>query len=206
MFALFLGTALASVPAAPSIALPPGETSAVLLDDADLAVRWRRGPPPPPYRRYGPPPRRRPAPPPPAPAPVQSELHDVSLSVSALHLSLPMAAIDGDIRLAPRASLNLTGGLGSHSGETLFDVGAQVRGYAAGDFDRGLYLGVGARYTDVPFYELSDNAVALDAVVGVKYTFDVPLTLDAQVGPQFVNSAAWRALGPMVKLNVGWSF
>lgn len=215
MFALFLGTALASVPTAPSYAmLPTGETSAVdldavTLDDADLAVRWRRGPPPPPYRRYPPPPRvvvRGGPPPAPAPAPPPPELHDVSLSLSALHLALPMAAVDAELRLASKGGLALTGGLGSLDGTTLFDLGAQIRGDVIGNFDRGVYLGVGGRYTDVPFYAVSGPAGALDAVIGFKYTFDTPLTLDAQVGPQVVNSAAFRALGPMVKLNVGWSF
>lgn len=170
------------------------------------------------HRRPPPPPaRRRPAPPvvvyrhAPAPAPVhhaapEPDLHSVSLTVSAVHLAVPMAAVNAEFRLGKIGGLGLTGGFGSNNGDTLYELGAEIRGYAIGDFDSGLFIACGGRATDVPFYTPSENAVAAYGAVGAKYTFAVPITIEGEIGPQIVSTRDWNAVGPMVKVNVGFSF
>jgi hypothetical protein len=123
-----------------------------------------------------------------------------------VHLAVAMAEVNAEFRLGTNGGLGVTGGLGASGGQSLYELGTELRGYAAGNFDRGVFLAVGGRLTDVPFYAPTDSAFAGDVAVGGKYTFDVPLTLEAEVGPQLVASRDWHAFGPMVKVNLGFSF
>jgi len=164
-------------------------------------------PPPPVYRRP-PPPRarvvvRHPAP---VPAPPPADLHDVSLTLSAVHAAIGMADASAEFRLGTNGGLDVTGGFGSRDGKGLYDLGLGIRGYAVGDFDRGLFLSVNGHATNTPFYAPTDGALTTAVTIGAKYTFDVPITIEGEIGPQLTASRDWRALGPMVKVNVGFSF
>lgn len=167
---------------------------------------WYRRPAPPPPPRY----RRPPPPPPPPPVAVHharpADTHDVSLTLSATHLTVPMAAATAEFSLGDRGGIGVTGGLGAYQGAMLVELGGELRGYAVGDFDRGLYLGVGARGTSVPFYQPTDLSAAGAVFVGGKYTFAVPITLDLQLGPQLVANDDALVLGPYIKAGVGVSF
>lgn len=168
---------------------------------------YHRPPPPPVYRRP-PPPRarvvvRHPAP---VPAPPPADLHDVSLTLSAVHAAIGMADASAEFRLGTNGGLDVTGGFGSRDGKGLYDLGLGIRGYAVGDFDRGLFLSVNGHATNTPFYAPTDGALTTAVTIGAKYTFDLPITIEGEIGPQLTASRDWRALGPMVKVNVGFSF
>jgi hypothetical protein len=126
--------------------------------------------------------------------------------MSAIHLAVPMAEFSGEFRIAPRASLGLIGGLGSYEEIPRFDVGLQARGYVSGDFDRGVGLGLEARYTNLGVLSRDDNAVAFGPFLAAKYTFDMPLTVDAQLGVALVNAESYVAVAPIARLGIGWSF
>lgn len=176
------------------------------------------------HRRAYPPPRRGPPPPPPrpvvvvrgapAPAPVaraparKDPTNDVSLTLSALHLAVPMAAVNAEFETSRHTSLGMTFGFGTPNQHPALDLGLEGRGYMLGNFDRGLYLGAEGRITSVPFYTQTNEAALAGAVFfGAKTTFKpVPFTLDAQIGPQFVAGATYGAVGPMVQLSAGFSF
>ncbi len=173
------------------------------LDASAEAASYRRPPPPPPLRRPPPPPRR------PAPRPVKTaaELEkDVTLSLSPLHLAMGMVALNGEFRASDDVSLMLGGSLGADNAGTLYDVNAQLRGYALGDFDRGLNLGLEARYGNADLFWVHGPAWALGPVAGLKYTFDGGFVVEAQVGAEFVNGDGFIALAPTANLNLGFSF
>lgn len=204
--------AVEAIPESGSALLPEAavDVAAPVADEDSMEAQRR------PYWRRGPLPPRRPPPPvvvvrhghpAPAPAaPTRSTTHSATLSVSALHLAVGMAAVNAEFALSPNAGLGLTGGVGSYQNATLIDLGTELRGYAVGDFDRGLFLGLAGRFTNVPYYTPDDPAFAAAGVVGAKYTFDVPITLEGEVGPQIAMSDDAVKVGPMVKLNVGFSF
>lgn len=170
------------------------------LDTAGGPVTfWRpyhRPPPPPPPRH------RRPV----APAVVETVDHNVTLSLSALPLAMPMLELSGEARLADKASLGLIGGMGTLSGIPRFELGAQARGYFAGDFDRGLALGVEGRYGNLSLGDRSDRVLAVGPVLAAKYTGRVPLTVEGQLGLAYVQAQQWGGIEPIVRLNFGWSF
>jgi hypothetical protein len=110
---------------------------------------------------------------------------------------------------------------------TFWEIGAQGRFYPIGGFDHGMVLGLQALYvglsTDLEDengvrYEGQGNGVALGPFLGYKIVADVGFTFDAQLGVQWVgllteaeSSAGGRAegdesdVGPILRLNVGWS-
>lgn len=214
MFTLLFPLALASAgPAGADNAAGPAADLAVHTDSrapqARHGHRRHHRPPPPP-----PPPRRGPvvvvhghshSPPPPARAPAAT--HDVSLTLSAIHLAVPIAAVNAEFQTTPNSSIGLLVGFGAPYQRPAYDLGLEGRGYVFGNFDSGLYLGGEGRLTTVPFYQSTDEAgVALAGFIGAKTTFSVPITLDAQIGPQVVWSQSYTAFGPMVQVGAGFSF
>lgn len=230
MLSLLLSAALASTSAEVSEAHAPVTDFAVSHADgrrheeATYAEHRHHRPNPNHRRAYPPPHRRGPPPPPPRPvvvvrgapaaAPVaraparKDPTNDVSLTLSALHLAVPMAAVNAEFETSRHTSLGMTFGFGTPNQRPALDLGLEGRGYMLGNFDRGLYVGAEGRVTSVPFYTQTNEAALAGAVFfGGKTTFKpVPFTLDAQIGPQFVAGATYGAVGPMVQISAGFSF
>lgn len=173
--------------AAPTAEIAP----AAEIASADEALAWRRRPPPPP-------PRHRPAP---RPSDVGS--HQTTLTVSALSAGGTMLSASGELRLAPGVGATITGALGA--GDTFaWDVGADFDGYVLGDFDRGLSLGglVGASDLGLGV----GPGLTFTPRVGGKYTFPVPLTVEAYAGVAIQDTAVALVVAPSFRVGVGLSF
>ncbi len=110
---------------------------------------------------------------------------------------------------------------------TFWEFGAQGRFYPVGDFDHGMVLGLQVLYVGISTeledengvrYEGQGNGIAVGPFVGYKIATDVGFTFDAQLGVQWVgllveaeSSEGARDegdesdVGPIIRLNVGWS-
>lgn len=131
---------------------------------------------------------------------------DVTLSLSPLHFAMGMVGLNGEFRVSDDVGLSLGGALGADDLGTLYDINAQIKGYAAGDFDRGLSLGMEVRYGNADLFWVHGPAWAIGPVIGAKYTFDGGFTVEGQVGGEFVNGDGFVALAPTANLNLGFSF
>jgi hypothetical protein len=180
-------------------------------------------PPPPPQPGYPPPsvyaPPGWPAPPPPPEHPRRV----FSLTISPLHLTLPVVELTGEARVHDNVGVALIGGAGKYSdpnvsgiSATVYEAGAQVRVYVIGDFRHGMQVG-----GELLYLHLSDSRVALSGeglavgpFLGYKLTIDAGFTFDAQLGFEHISARATdgtsnasdKTFIPLLNLNVGWSF
>ncbi|MFZ5481290.1 MAG: hypothetical protein ACOZNI_31310 [Myxococcota bacterium] len=143
---------------------------------------------------------------------VVDDEHDVTLSLSALHLMVPMVEATAEFRVSPARSVAVIGGIGGNDGFMVWDVGGQARQYFIGDFDTGLNVGAEAKWETADY--LTPDAwdypttgrLAAGPFIGAKLTLAL-FTLEAQGGGQFV----WQPggdldLGPLLNVNAGVSF
>ncbi|PKN57189.1 MAG: hypothetical protein CVU56_12375 [Deltaproteobacteria bacterium HGW-Deltaproteobacteria-14] len=158
----------------------------------------------------------------------EGPLHSVSVTLSPLHLVLPVLELQGEFAVGPQMGVSLILGYGSVSVSdgftteafSVFEIGGQFAYYALGDFDHGLqigaevlYLGVSAD-ADSQFGGVFGRGLSLAPFVGYKVAADFGLTFQAQVGPAFfvvsaesgTESEEQAAIGVMLNLNLGWSF
>jgi hypothetical protein len=152
-----------------------------------------------------------------------------SLTFSPVHLVLPVVEVTGELRAADRVGVAVVAGAGTVPIEGLdervfaYEIGAQGRFYLLGDFDGGLQVGaealwLGASSDDVDGVEAVAAGLAIGPFAGYKHTFSFGLTLDGQVGAQYIAIAAEASDGDrteteadqdvivLLNLNVGWSF
>ena len=151
-----------------------------------------------------------------------------SLTISPLHLALPVLEAQLEVALDPRMSVSVVlgyGGVTVSDGFTedtfsVFEAGAQFAYYAVGDFGHGLQLGLEALYVgvsadaDSEFSGVFGRGFALSPFIGYKIAADFGLTFMAQLGPAFTvvsaesdtDSAEDSGVGVLLNLNVGWSF
>ena len=148
----------------------------------------------------------------------------VAVTASPLHLFVPMAEVTVEARVAPRLGVAVIGGVGAfHDAATderirLFEGGASARYYVLGSFRHGLQLGAEALYVHA---DATADATAVQAAglglapfVGYKWTHRTGFTVDAQLGVSFMAvhadaagaSAEARDVGPLLNLNLGYSF
>ena len=151
--------------------------------------------------------------------------HDVSVTFSPIHLLLPVLELQGEFKLSPQMSTSAILGFGKASDDagtidaTVFEIGGQFTYYLVGDFDHGMQLGA-----EVLFLYLSDEnatpggvfggGLSIGPYIGYKIAADFGLTFMAQVGASFVAVAASGngttesadMIGPLVNVNLGWSF
>ena len=160
-------------------------------------------------------------------------VHQVSLTFSPLHLLLPLFELQGEYALSRHVGVALIAGIGSvstttsgdsESGTSFFvwEIGAKVAGYLVGDFEEGLQVGAEALYLNVSAEASDDfssgsvfgNGFSLSPFIGYKIIADFGLTFEAQLGPAIIfasaesdtESASEVVIGPMLNLNLGWSF
>lgn len=129
----------------------------------------------------------------------------VTVSVSPLHLAIPMFEGMGEFRTGEAQSVAVIGGIGSDQGETLYEVGGQVRQYVIGDFDTGINLGAEATAGNANYQGFDDMRVSGGPFIGGKLTLAL-FSLDVQGGGQVVWRNNQLVLGPLVNLNAGVSF
>ena len=177
-------------------------------------------PPPagyPPPGVYAPPPGYLPPPPPPHPRRV------FSLTISPLHLFLPVVEVTGEARVHDNVGIALIAGAGKYSdpnvtgiSASVWEAGGQVRVYVIGDFRHGMQLG-----GELLYLHLSDTSIsatgqglALGPFLGYKFMIDAGFTVDVQLGFEYVTArassgtatAGGKTVIPLLNANVGWSF
>jgi hypothetical protein len=170
-------------------------------------------------------------PPPPLlpPPPPAQDLPKVAITISPVHLILPVAELTAEVRVAPKFGVAGIIGVGSvpllgltddnDDRATVFELGASGRYYVLGSFRRGLQLGAEALYLHAKLDSTSAGTVkgsglALAPFVGYKYTHRSGFTFDGQLGVSFTAVRAESSsdaeddsdVAPLLNLNIGWSF
>lgn len=164
----------------------------------------------------------------------------VSLTVSPLHLVMPVVEVTAEVRLSDRFGLAALLGAGTVDVETrvgdtvvdtdtfdVFELGAQGRVYTVGDFDHGMQLGLEALWVHVSGEDLQGTKIsgagaglAIGPFIGYKIATRVGFTFEGQLGFQYMAMKAEASdeesgvsaedsdtdLGPLLNLNIGWSF
>ena len=164
--------------------------------------------------------------------PPPRELRSVSLTISPLHLILPLVELMGDFRVLDKLSIaailgfgtvQLTGGF-EEERATVFEAGTQIKFYAIGDFDHAMQLGLEALYIhvsatlDASGVTGTGSGLAIGPFIGYKWIASFGLTIDVQLGAQLAGIFAEASDGttteeesttefiPLLNLNFGWSF
>jgi len=160
------------------------------------------------------------APPPPPP---EHPRRVFSLTVSPIHLTLPVVELTAEARVHDKIGIAVIGGAGKYSdpnvsgiSATVFEAGAQIRYYVIGDFRHGMQLGGELLYLHL--YDdrvaISGEGLAVGPFIGYKIMIDAGFTFDAQVGFERITARADgngstandKTIIPLLNLNVGWSF
>lgn len=155
-------------------------------------------------RHHRPAPRREP-PPPERPA-VQST-HQVSVTASVLDPAVGAFGLGAEFRATPKTGVGVEGALGSNGEVGLYRFGVDVRQYFVGNFDTGLFVGLGADVGNYHFFAPIEPNVAFGPTIGAKFTVPVvPITLSGSVGADLVASDTRLVVAPSVAASVGFSF
>jgi hypothetical protein len=155
------------------------------------------------------------------------------LTISPIHLFLPVVELTAEGRVHDKVGIAVLGGAGNVSEDasntapaisaTVIEAGLQGRYYLLGDFRHGLQLGAEALYlhlreNNIATVSAFAEGIAVGPFLGYKYTADIGFTFDSQLGFQRVGLAG-EASGNgqtvnrrdsdyivLLNLNVGWSF
>lgn len=149
----------------------------------------------------------------------------VSITVSPVHLALPMGELTAEVRLAPKLGVAAVIGVGAirvdgiEDRVAVYEGGASVRYYVTGSFRKGIQLGAEALYlyaktADDVMSDIRAEGLGLSPFVGYKWTHHSGLTLEAQGGVTYVAVRAHSdtemkedsRVGPMLNLNLGYGF
>lgn len=155
------------------------------------------------------------------------------LSISPLHLLLPVIELTAEARLSRNLGVSVLGGYGSVRPPTsnvrfdVWEVGGQFTSYPVGHFDHGMQLGIEAVYLGVSGNDSTGNVkvaaagtgFAAGPFLGYKLATKVGFTFNVQGGVEYVivqadaksstgatSSAEATRWIPLVNANVGWSF
>ncbi len=156
------------------------------------------------------------------------DLPTVAITVSPIHLLIPMAEVTTEIRIADKVGVAVIAGIGTyHQPDTnmrvsLYEGGVSARYYVTGSFRSGLQLGAEAIYikaaTSSTTVEVRAAGLGLSPFAGYKWTHRSGFTLEGQAGATFMAARAHgdngqmtastktSAVGPMLNLQVGYSF
>ncbi len=132
--------------------------------------------------------------------------HDVSIMLNLVDVPAPLFSAGVEVAMGRHFGLVGNAGLGVGETGALYDVGADLRGYVIGDFDRGIFLGGGAGVTNHTPFAMGDTATTLEGFVGAKYTASFGLAVEGSLG---VEGAAHEQIGgiyPTAKIGIGWAF
>jgi len=149
-----------------------------------------------------------------------------SLTISPLHLFLPVVELTGEYRALDKLGVALVAGAGKYTSDSgnisagVLEAGAQLRYYVVGDFRHGMQLGAEVLYLHLTDDQVTatGEGVAMGPFAGYKIATRVGFTFEGQLGVEYVaaraearngavtasdTNAAWI---PLLNLNVGWSF
>lgn len=142
--------------------------------------------------------------------------HNVSITISPLHLLNPEIHVTGELRVAPKMSVAAMLGAGRITDEGkrsgIWEVGGQFRYYLIGSFTHGIMLGADAGYVDVnaqienPIEYLAGAHAG--GFLGYKYSMKSGFTAEVQIGPVYLwgKNAETSELQTLHNFKVGWSF
>ncbi len=146
----------------------------------------------------------------------------VAITISPLHLVVPMAEVTAEVRVADRIGVSVIAGVGSFRDQdtdetiSLLEGGGSVRYYVTGSFRGGLQLGAEAVYVhaSADAMDVAAAGLGLSPFVGYKWTHRSGLTLEGQLGATLMTARANsdtatvsdRDVSPMLNLQVGYSF
>lgn len=167
-------------------------------------------------------------------APPAAPLRQLSVTLSPIHLSIPVVELTGELALQPKLSVAGILGYGTVKSEsvvveevTVLEIGAQVRYYLLGDFEHGLQIGAESIYINASGsgssgatgIKVSGAGLSLGGFLGYKVVTSMGFTFDAQLGAQRVGigaeasastgqtaSTSENSVSPLLNLNVGWTF
>lgn len=152
-------------------------------------------------------------------------LPSVAITVSPIPAIFGIVELTAEVPVHPQIGVaGIAGGglIKGASGDrvTAYEAGISGRYYALGNFRSGLVIGAEAIYAgataETKEYELLANGLTGGAFIGGKWTADFGLTLEGHVGAQYIfvegrdssssTTTAASAVGPLVNLNIGYSF
>lgn len=157
--------------------------------------------------------------------PPPSPLKTVAITISPIHLIFPVIELTGEYAVSPKMGAALVVGAGTITPEnssekfTVFELGGSFRYYALGTFRSGLQVGAELLFVKVTGEVDSVSGVgqglSVGPFVGYKWTHSSGFTIDLQGGVAFMAIKAEtsaggmdedRDVGPLVNINIGWSF
>ena len=146
----------------------------------------------------------------------------VSVTISPIHLTLPIVELTAEVRAADKAGVAAIAGVGKASGYPAWELGAQGRYYLLGSFDHGMQIGGEVLYlhmsTNQGAVQASGAGGAVGPFIGYKIAARFGLTFDVQLGAEYLFATANASNGastattsdsrlvPLLNLNLGWSF
>lgn len=162
---------------------------------------------------------------------VEEPLPSISVTISPIHLALPVVELAAELRLGRSFGIAAVGGAGSIEvyGERFnaYEIGGQVAWYMTGNFGRGLKLGVEALHArvegDAEGVRALGEGVSVGPYLGYKRIWRSGFTFDIQGGVagyflrgegdgvvsedrDGTTTVADVELGPLLNINLGWSF
>ena len=148
----------------------------------------------------------------------------VSVTMSPIHLVIPMLELSAEVRILPRFGVAvIAGGGATRIKQTdelikLVEGGISPRYYVWGSFRRGLQVGAELLYLhaiadDFTGATISASGLSVSPYVGYKWTHRSGFTFEAQGGVSILairgegqmTSSSSTEVGPLVNLQVGWS-
>ena len=158
--------------------------------------------------------------------------HDVALTISPVHLGIPIVEVTGEYALERRLGFAVIGGYGTptvilNDGErvklTAIEFGASGRYYLFGSFDHGMQIGAEVLYIHVSgeadAVRATASGLSLAPFIGYKKSAKFGLTFDAQLGVSYTvvrassesdsgaeGDAESEGAGILLNLNLGWAF
>lgn len=181
-----------------------GDATGTAFGDAFGDARRLRPIHRPAHRPYRAPPRHQPAEPERAPV---AATHTVSLTASALDPAVGAFGLGAEFSATPHLGVGLEGALGSNGQVGLYRVGVDLRQYFVGNFDTGLFVGVGVDAGNYHFFAPTEPNVAVGPTLGAKFTLPVvPITFSGSIGADLVVSSHRTLVAPSLAASVGFSF
>lgn len=154
----------------------------------------------------------------------------VAVTLSPLHLAIPVYEFTGEYRLDPKMGAALIGGFGSVDDIFMWELGAQFRYYVLGDFDHGMQVGAEIVHAGLSGSSNEDDVdvsagvagTSFGGFIGYKFAASFGLTFDIQAGYQLTrwaseaeatdgettvsNEDSEDSAGLLFNLTLGWSF
>jgi hypothetical protein len=160
--------------------------------------------------------------------------HKAAISISPIHLVFPVVEIQAEFYISSQLSASVIGGYGSITAEatsigqtteykfSVFELGAQLRGYLYGTSHEGafaafevLYVGIDGETGNVTG---QGDGTSLGALLGYKWVWDAGFLIDLAAGVQRAEVTATASdgsqsateteaqIGPALNFNLGWAF